>query len=240
MQLYTITPDYLTSDEFKQISEFMQQIRADRLALLERKYPNHQIRSRVQIDDNEYLQQKYYYISNFGIPFYDFALCESNLHQGTNGYIEINEYAYQMNIFCTTIFHRKKWNTNNQEKFLNFVYDNWKKYQFNNEFDLLEEQANKLFDQCETLLEYHQQFVYNNEYEFITLDQVRELFDQLVDCGIWLSKQDDLYQVYENTNYDDAVMDPKVQFHSGRISKLDELHIRSVFKTQFSNEPFLL
>ena len=191
--------------------------------------PDYQVRSRIDISSDDYKSGLYYYSENFKIPFYENDVYDSFLHKDGKGYLELVEFTRTMNIFCKTIFHRKLWNmvSPNPDKFLNFIYDQWTPY-----FNGLDKTAHGIFADSASLADYYEKFVYNEEYKFVSLDDMRELFDALVDVGIWTAKNGNLYQVYENCEFDTRGIDTKVLYHSGRISKIDELHIRSVVSKQ--------
>lgn len=233
MKFYNVnTPEYQASTEFKDIMSFIHDLRLSRLDVLLSKYPGYKVKHRIQQDSNDYKGAQFYYMTHFNVPFYESFLCESLLHKDRNGFLELNDFAFQLNIYCKKIFHRKlwsDWNTGTKDTFLYYVYDLWRKHQRNGEFDKFESIAIRYLDECDNLFEYFKQFVYNEEYQFVTLDEVRELFDELVENGVWLNKFGDLYQVYENVDYEDQEkLDVKVAYHSGNISKIDELHMRAV------------
>lgn len=230
-------PGYFDSDEFKQVSELVNSIQRARKMDLIKTYPEYKIKSRVDLKDTEYLSSKHYYYKHFNVPHYDTSFCESLLHKDDSGYLELNEFYYQLNVTCKTIFHRRKWfqwSSNTRDKFLEFTYDKWKRYQKDQEFDILEEQANKLFDTSESLFEYYRDFIFNEDYKFCSLEQTRDLFNELVDVGIWFSRDGDLYKIYHSTFFEEPDLDPKVRFYSGKISKMDQLHVRSVLKKTIS------
>jgi len=235
MNFYNVnTLEYRESEEFKEIMSFIHDLRLSKLEKLNSNYSDYKIKQRVQSNSKEYKDSQFYYMTHFNVPFYESFLLESLLHKGTDGYLEINEFSFQLNVYCKKIFHRKfwsDWNTGNKDDFLFYVYDLWKKHQRNKEFDLLESIAIEEFNKATGLFDYFKNFVYNEKIQFVTLEQVRELFDALVETGIWLRRDGDLYQIYENINYDaDQDLDVKVMYHAGKITAIDELHIRSVVK----------
>jgi len=184
------------------------------------------------VTDNPYDRESFKHLQEWNIPFYDGIVMETMLHKDGNGYIDVVEFTYQLNCFCKTIFHRMKWSIYNGHKsdgFMFFIWNDWVEKQSNGEFDKLKEQSDMEFDNANNLLDYHQNFVYNDDYKFTTVEQVRELFDQLVEVGIWLGKQEDLYHVYKGAEFNEAETDSKDKFYSGKISKLDEIHIRGTF-----------
>jgi hypothetical protein len=221
----------ITDSEVQELLAFLKRAYLDQSAAIAARYPDYQIRSRVDVDSEDYKAGQYYYSANFKIPFYENDVFESLLHKDNNGYLEINEFTKTMNIFCKTIFHRKMWNivSPNSDKFLNFIYHEWTPY-----YNGLDVTAYTIFQNCDSLAEYYEQFVYNEEYKFVTLEDMRELFNALVESGIWLSMDGDLYQVYEDCEFDTKGIDTKTLYHSGRISKIDELHIRATVRKQMS------
>lgn len=234
MITYDIDPiNYIKTDEVLRLFEFLKKQRLDRVSRLKEKYPLHIIRSRVDVDSIDYKNNQYYYCTHFKVPFFENDVFESLLHKDRNGYLEIVEFTDTMNIFCKTIFHRKFWsdNTNSvKDNFLYFIYDLWKKHQISNQFDQLEKAAIDAFKNSKDMVEYYQNFVYNNHYKFINLDQMKELFDQLIERKLWIGKIENLYQVYNECEYDSNGIDTKVLFHSGKVSKISELQIRAAVK----------
>lgn len=229
--------DYLNTDEFAQLSKFLAEVKTANLESTRSKYPDYLVRSRVNEGSKDYEAGRDYYVDHFNIPHYDFYLSEFLLHQGTSGFLDMEVFAFQMNSFCKSIFHRKMWNDWNAgrwatDHFLNYVYDNWTKHQRNGEFTALEQQAHKVFAECNSLVDYYKQFVYNQDYTFITLDDMLELADATLASGIWFSKYGNLYEVYKDTEYSTQSIDTKILFHTGAMTKLDVLHVTSAFKTQ--------
>jgi hypothetical protein len=93
------------------------------------------------------------------------------------------------------------------------------------------EHAAELFTSL-NLLDYHREFIYNSNINAVSLDDVRELFEALVHAGIFLQADGDLYKVYQGVELVDANTNVKRKYHSGQISKMDELHVRSTFKAK--------
>lgn len=227
MIAHSICVQYTTTEEFKAIEEYISSIITDRASSLCNKYPDYKIKTRANIG---YLNT--YHITNHNVPFFD-MLCETLLHKDNAGYLEINEFLYQLNCFAKTIFHRKIWADafdSTPDKFLQFVYTDWKQNQINNEFDVLEATALDLFKASTNLKDYHRDFIYNTQYEFVTLAELRELFDGLVEQGVWKAKDNDLYQVYNDVEIEQVNLDTKHKMQTGQISTIDKLHIRSKFK----------
>jgi hypothetical protein len=237
MKVYNVnTDEYLESNEFNDIVDFIISVHDSREKDLAIKYPEYKVKPRV-IVENPKGKDIFNHLKNYNTPFYDSVVCETILHKDNCGYIEINEFTYQLNCFSRTIFHRKKWldyNNNGTDSFLYFVWDDWKKTQSDSEFDKLEAVADEHFEKCNNLLEYHKAFVYDDTHKFASVEEVREMFDQLVEQGLFLSKHGDLYKVYEDTAYEDAQTDSKDRWHSGKLSKFDEIHLRSSYKIQES------
>jgi hypothetical protein len=184
------------------------------------------------VTDNPYDRESFKHLQEWNIPFYDGIVMETMLHKDNNGYIDVVEFTYQLNCFCKTIFHRMKWSIYNGHKsdgFMFFIWNDWVEKQRDGEFDKLKAQSDMEFDNANNLLDYHQNFVYNDDYKFATVEQVRQLFDQLVEHKVWLGKDGDLYHVYTGAEFDEAETDSKDKFYSGKISKLDEIHIRGTF-----------
>jgi hypothetical protein len=231
MKPYSVnTQEFLEGDEFNSIVSFIKGTIKYRAEQLANKYPDYLVTSRSPAKNNEWD----FYPRNQNIPFFD-TVCESFLYKDGSGFIEVNEFTYQVNCFSKAIFHRKLWaDTFNgaDDAFLTMVWDDWQNYQPNGEFDSLKAVAYKLLEEADSLLAYHKSFVYNPRYTFVTVDEVRDMFDQMVDLGIFLSKNGDLYQVFENVNIDTAEMDTKKKLSSGRVSTIEALHIRSKFKVE--------
>jgi len=231
MQVYNVnTPEYLASGEFDKIADHFDNIKQNRAKAFLERHPGYIIKPRVD-HDPEQKQHIFEYLAASNMPFYDALIIETLLHKDNCGYVEPEEFAYQLNCFSKTIFHRMRWSNNNpRDKFLQFVWDDWKQTQPNGEFDLLEKTADEKFAKCNNLFEYHCEFVFNPHYTFVSESDVRELFDELVRVGVFKSIGNNLYQVYENVEFDDVVTDSKNKFHSGQISKINELKIRATVK----------
>lgn len=234
MHVYDVnTTEYLNGNEFGNIIDFIIGVRNSRATAFAARYPDYKIKPRVTIIDSKTDESLFNHLKNFNVPFYDSIICETLLHKDNIGYIEINEFTYQLNCFSKTIFHRKKWidqNNDGNDKFLQFIWNGWKQTQQHNKFDALEEVANQLFDSCDNLFDFHTQFVYNDKYKFATVEDIRELFDELVAKKVLLGKIGDLYQIYTDVDYNQAETDAKDRYYSGKISKLDEIHIRGTYK----------
>jgi hypothetical protein len=235
MKLYDVNNlEYLNGSEYTQISDYLRNIRLSREKLLLERYPDFRVKRRVDTTTKEYNENKFYYPLHFNIPHFDVEFVEMIVHKGMEGFFELNEFAFQLNASSKTMFHRKLWNDRNielKDNFLNFVYNHCKKHQQNKEFDLLEETAFFIFEKSDSLFDYYKNFIYNDEYLFATLDDYRELFDQLVEKKIWLSKEGDLYKLYDNIEFDDVKgFDMKLLYHTGQLSNIDLIHIESVYK----------
>jgi hypothetical protein len=230
MNLYNVnTPAYLAGDEHKSIASFVYNMREVReLAMLAR-HPGYVVNPRC--DKNQNID--YLFIER-NSPFFDIP-CEVLLHKDNSGFIDLEEWHYQLNCFMKTIFHRKRWSdwTNeNTDTFLEYVWNNWKHYQANSEFDALEQTAAAVFADCKTLLEYHQRFIYNSTVEIVSLADAKELFDSLLDVGLFLSSSGMLYQVYTGIPLDRANTNIKRLYHAGKLSNMDVLHVKSKFKAE--------
>jgi hypothetical protein len=222
------TKEYSSSNEYIAIFTHLNQIAKTRADLLSIKHPTYQIKHRASAE-----RSMDYHMTAHNVPFYD-IICETLLHKDGNGYLDIVEFTYQLNLFAKTIFHRKLWgDCLNQlpDQFLYFVWNNYKTNQIDGEFDKLETVANTMLDSY-NLLEYHQQFITNDAYQFITINEARDLFDQLVDKKVFDSSTGDLYQVYSGVPFDEVNTDAKTIFHSGSITKMDHLHLSSKFKVE--------
>jgi hypothetical protein len=231
MKVYDVsTPEYLASGEFDRIADYFDKIKQSRTSAFLARHPGYSVRPRYKPDPE---QKKHIleYLAVSNMPFYDDLVVETILHKDNCGYMEPKEFAYQVNCFAKTIFHRMKWSAGNpKDKFLQFVWDDWKQTQPNNEFDLLEKIADQKFEDCENLYQYHVEFVLNPDYEFVNETDMRKLFDELVRLGVLTYHENDLYQIYENVTFDDADTDSKSRYHSGQISKINELKIRAMVK----------
>ena len=216
------THDYLASDEFNSIKQFISSVRDIRSNALQQRYPEYRIRPRY----NKNQDISYSFLTH-NLPFYDIP-CEVLLHKDTEGYIELNEWHYQLNCYMKNMFHRRWWSEH--DRFLNFVYTNWKEQQSSGEFDKFEQTARTAFATHSSLLDYHREFVYNPDIVMITLDDVRKLFASLVDVGLLLSQTVDLYQVYSGVEFDDADTNIKHRVNSGIMTEMDILHLKSKFK----------
>jgi hypothetical protein len=226
--------EYLTNGEFEKIINFLISKREERAIKLAEKYPDYRIRPRTFVPKSDKIidSESFKYLQKWNIPFYDGIVMETMLHKEDQGFIDVVEFTYQLNCFSKTIFHRMKWSIANgydENGFMFFIWNDWDKKQFDGRFDMLKKQANTAFDTATNLLDYHINFVYNDDFKFATVDEVRELFDELVKKNIWPSKDGDLYTVYKGASYEEAETDSKDKFYSGKISKLDEIHLRGTF-----------
>jgi hypothetical protein len=223
MELYNVnTTEYLQSTEFKDIVEFINGIRDQRKVNLLNRHPSYQINPRCQRD-----QDISFSFIERNTPFFDMP-CETLLHKDSNGWIDIIEWHYHLNCFHKGMYHRLEWSklpNHNPDKFLQEIYEDWNT---NKEFQLLMTQSAEAFN-LHNLLAYHKNFIYNEQFEPISLDDVKELFDALVNQGVFLSKDGDLYQVYEGLEIEQATTNVKRKYYSGQITKMDELHVRSTF-----------
>jgi hypothetical protein len=223
MELYNVnTTEYLESAEFKDIVSFIDTIRNQREIDLIARYPNYQINPRCQKN-----QDISFSFVERNTPFFDMP-CETLLHKDNNGWIDIIEWHYHLNCFHKGIYHRMEWSklpNHNPDKFLHEIYQDWNT---NETFQALMKQSAEAFASF-NLLDYHKNFIYNEQIEPISLDDVRELFDALVVEGVFLAKKGDLYQVYENLEFEQANTNVKRKYYSGQITKMDELHVRSTF-----------
>jgi len=228
------TEEYCNSDEYKLIFEYLNMIATARADNLQQKHVDYTIKHRASAE-----RSMDYHMTAHNVPFYD-VICETLLHKDNNGYLDVVEFTYQLNLFAKTIFHRKLWGdqlSQDPDKFLNFVWNNYKTKQVDNEFDKLESVANSMLSTC-NLLEYHKNFIANQDYQFVLLNDVRELFDQLIDKNIFDERIGDLYRVYTDVPFEQVNTDAKTIFHSGNISKIDYLHLVSKFKVE--TKPALL
>lgn len=206
-----------TQQQIDQLIDFVASVKYTRAQTLAQRYPDYTVKVRSAVN-SAYTQ----------VPFVD-TTCETLLHKDNCGYIELNEFTFQTNCFARNIFHRKLWSDYlniAKTDFLYFVWDDWENIQG---FDKLKDIADVAFADCTDLLDYHKQFIYTDIHQFVTIDDMRELFDAMVDAGIFLSKQDDLYQVYKDVHIDQVVADTKLKFHNNGISKMDQLHLRSTY-----------
>lgn len=206
-----------TQQQIDQLIEFVASVKKDRAQTLAQRYPTHTIKPRSAVNSG----YKH-------VPFVD-TVCETLLHKDGCGYLELNEFTYQVNCFAKTIFHRKKWSDAlaiSKSDFMYFVWDDWDNI---DGFKQLTAVADYAFNDCADLLEYHKQFIYTDIHGLVSVEDMRELFDALVDTGIFLSKQDDLYQVYENVDIDLVVTDTKQKFHNNEISKLNQVYLNSLY-----------
>jgi hypothetical protein len=223
MELYNVnTPEYIQSLEFKDIVQFINSVRDQRKVNLLNRHPSYQINPRCQPD-----QDISFSFVERNTPFFDMP-CETLLHKDSNGWIDIIEWHYHLNCFHKGIYHRLEWSklpNHNPDKFLHEIYQDWSS---NADFQQLMTQSEETFNLYD-LLDYHKNFIYNADIEAVSLTDVRELFDALVDNGVFLNKNGDLYQVYENLEFEQANTNVKRKYYSGQITKMDELHIRSTF-----------
>ena len=220
------TTEYLNSQEFDSIVNFIQGIKTARASDLNNRYPEYQIKPRCA-----HSEINTYHLTEHNVPFFD-IVCETLLYKDKCAYLELNEFVFQANCFARTIFHRLWWADgvdSNRDYFLDFIWDDWKQTQFQNSFDNLEATARTQFESSSDLIEYFKSFVYNSDYEFITVIEARALFDELVSNGIFLSKVGDLYQVVDNVEFDSIDTDSKSKLE--HMSRLELLHLQSKYKT---------
>lgn len=223
MELYNVnTPEYLHSTEFKDIVNFINNIRNQRERNLLTRHPSFQVNPRCQKD-----QDISFSFVERNTPFFDMP-CETLLHKDGNGWIDIVEWHYHLNCFHKGIYHRLEWNklpNHNPDNFLQEIYQDWST---NTDFQLSMTQSEEAFN-LYNLLDYHKNFIYNENFEPISLADVRELFDALVIEGVFLNKENDLYQIYKDLTVEQANTNVKRKYYSGQITKIDELHVRSTF-----------
>lgn len=224
------TAEFTNSNDYREVVDYIYSVRDARAQALSQAYPDYRIKPRCDPTP----RSLFYYLQEHNVPFFD-IICETLLHKDNCGYLELNEFAYQLDCFSKTIFHRKLWADNingNHDKFLEFVWDDWNTHQHNNEFDNLKKIADKIFSNSNSLTEYHREFIYNPNYNFITVNDVKQIFDELVQLGVFLSVEGNLYKVFEGVSFDDADTDTKSKIRSGKIGKIDILYIRSKFKVE--------
>lgn len=234
MEPYNVnTDEYACSTEAASIVSYIQSIVAARKHNLLDRYPGYKINPRcVFVFEEE--RELYSSIRDRNVPFFD-IICETLLHKDDKGYLEINEFAYQLNCFQKNLFHRVIWSDavgTNRDSFMDFIWKELKANQPLGEFDQLESIARSLFVEAPNLLTYLKQFTFNEDYQFVTLQDVRELFDALVDSGVFLGKYGDLYHVYSNTDIDHADTNTKRAYHQGEFKKLDYLYLQSKYKVE--------
>ncbi len=224
MEPYNVNnEEYFNGDEFKSIVAFINSIKNQRAYFLTNRNPEYKINHRYHFDND-----LTHYMVSYNIPYYD-ILCETLLHKDGNGYLDLGEFTFQTNCFSKTAFHRLLWPTDKRDTFLDFVVQDWRQ---NSRFAALEESAKQIFDKSASLLEYHKEFIYNDQYKFVTKEEVRELFDELLEKGLLLSKVGDLYQVYSNLDLSVADTDMKTRWYSGVLTDMDKLHIESTYKSR--------
>jgi hypothetical protein len=219
------TTEYLESSEFNSIVNFIQEIKTARATDLNTRYPTYQIKPRCAHD-----KINTYHLTEHNVPFFD-IICETLLYKDKCAYLELNEFVFQANCFARTIFHRLWWAdavSGNRDQFLDFIWQDWKDTQFQNRFDNLESMARRQFDSSSNLLDYFKSFVYNYDYKFISVDEARDLFDELVTGGVFLGKIGDLYQVVDNIEFDSIDTDSKSKLE--HMTKLELLHLQSKYK----------
>jgi len=232
MKVYNIEPEeYIKGEEFLEIIDCIANIRALRAMALQGRYPHHKVTPRVPAT-REHDRNAHGHLFKHKTPFFD-VICESLLRKDNDGFLDIPEFTYQMNCFAKTIFHRKKWNdmvgATVQDNFLNFIWDDYKENQHNGEFDKLEKTANMLFEMSPNLAEYHRVFIYNQNIEFVTSTEMKELFIALAEAGIVQKVDRNLVQIYEDVSIADSDTDIKEKFHSGKLTQLDKLYTEAKF-----------
>jgi hypothetical protein len=224
------TPEFINGQELSDLISFISNIIKERSINVTKKYPDYKIKSRGDPKARDWN----HYPLRHNVPFFD-VVCESFLYKDNCGFIEINEFTYQVNCFSKAIVHRKLWiDTFNDspDEFLPMVWHDWQQNQIDNEFDKLQQTATLFLEQSQNLLEYHKNFLYNDEYQYVAVEDLRQLFDQLIEVGVFLSKDGDLYKICDNISFD-TPMDTKTQFHNYFHSPINELYIRSKFKVEF-------
>jgi hypothetical protein len=199
------------------IIKYVESIRSSRMQALNAKYPEYEIN----------IRNRHEHEPDNVIPFFD-IVCESLLHKDGNGFFEVPNFTYQMNCFAKSIFHRKAWwdFLGKTEPFLEFILKDYKEHE---DFIKLEQVALTEFDRAFSLLEYYQNFAYNDDFRFVQEEDIRELFDELVKFGLFLGRHGDLYQVYTDVDLTTADTNIKYLYHSGRLSRIDKIHLQSKF-----------
>jgi len=130
------------------------------------------------------------YQENYGVPFFDVPI-DSTVTKGDKTYIVLDTFYTQMNIFFKSIFLRMFW-TDYQitDKFTQYVYKNYKTYQYNNEFDTFEKLAKDCYDNSADIVEFTRDFIYNTDIKYFTKEDVLQ---PLLKCsGIIFPYNDDI------------------------------------------------
>ena len=151
------------------------------------------------------------YMEKFEVPFFDIPMSVGVI-RNNKFYVDIDAYTYAMNCQFKSIFLRKFWSNDLKDNFSNFIWDNYKKGQQNNEFDNFEKIARNIFDKSETVYDFTKNFIYDNKYEFFSRDDIINTFEELIKNKILRNAQ----REGENYKMDDEFLEAVDSYSSSR------------------------
>ncbi len=133
------------------------------------------------------------YLRSYNTPFFD-MLVDSIVIKNNNYYMHIGLYTKQMNIFLKSIFLRVFWNQNSSnpfpDKFVEFI---WNNYKTDSNFVKLEQEAIRIYNNSNTILDFLKDFMYNDNYEYIKQNDIISIFNCLDNLGVHKSNDTGLY-----------------------------------------------
>ena len=170
--------EFLKSDDYKECIEYINGTISETVQLdLRNRHPDKRpIAFKLRPDPNNYMNK-------YGVPFFDIPL-EIGLVKDDRFYVDIDAYTYAMNCQFKSIFLRKFYNPNLNDRFTNFIWDNYVKGQKHSEFDVMELTAKHIFDKCDTVLQFTKEFLYNDAHWYFKRQDIIENFDELIRTGV--------------------------------------------------------
>lgn len=122
-----------------------------------------------QPSNSEYIMDRY------DIPFFD-KFTKFYYHKDGKLILNLNIFYWQLNFFMKALFIRIFWaqETKTNDKFAQFI---WSEYCNSNDetFDDLKYTALNIFNKCNTIREFYDEFVLNDNYKFIDYPEYRRM-----------------------------------------------------------------
>jgi len=120
------------------------------------------------------------YQNNYNIPFFDVPI-DSTMIKDDKTYISLDTFYIQMNIFFKSLFLRMFYsNYKIKDKFTLYVYENYKKYQKDNEFDIFEKNALDIYLNSNSVFDFTKNFIYNNDILFFNNQDIFDALDKYI------------------------------------------------------------